>query len=84
MPTNLNWSRLSFGSRFIAGTWITVLTALVVVSIVLELRWSTSALLLVMWVAPVAVMFLLGWGGTSTLATHQMLYAVEHAKGGRA
>jgi hypothetical protein len=84
MPTNLDWSRLSLGSRFIAGTWITVLTALVVTSIVLELRWSTSALLLVMWVAPVGVMLLLGWGGASPLSTHQMLYAVEQAKGGRA
>lgn len=84
MPKNLTWSRLWTGSRFIAATWLSALTALVVLSIVLDLRWSTIALMLVMWLAPMGVMILLGWGGAATISTHEMLYAVETGRGGRA
>lgn len=84
MPKNLTWSRLGTGSRFIAATWLTALTALLALSIALDLRWSTIALMLVMWLAPMGVMILLGWGSAATLSTHELLYAVETGRSGRA
>lgn len=84
MPKNLTWSRLGTGSRFIAATWLSALTALLVLSIVLDLSWPTIALMLVVWVAPMGVMTLLGWGGAATISTHEMLYAVDTGRGGRA
>ena len=63
--------------------WFAALTTIVVLSVALGARWSTTALLLAMSATPMAVALLLGFGGARSLTPHELLHAVDHRKQAR-
>ena len=58
--------------------WLVMLTAVVALSVGFEARWSTRVLLFGMFLAPMGVALLLGFGRTHSMTTHDMLYAIDN------
>ncbi len=74
MSTNLPRTPL------VIGVSLAVLTAIVALSVALVAGWSTTAVLFVMSVGPVAVALLVAFGGRRSMTTHELLYAVENSQ----
>lgn len=69
-------------TQLIVGIWLIAVVAVVGLSVALDARWSTTALLLVVAAAPMGVAVLLGFGGRA-LTTAELLYAIDKPRRNR-
>ena len=65
----------------VGGIWLATVTAIIGGSVVMDARWSTSALLFLAGLTPAIVMLLIGAGAPAPTVA-EILHSV-HAKDGR-
>jgi len=65
--------------RLVVAVWLTTLAAVTAGSVAMEASPSTSALVLIMGVAPMGLVWLLGWGAPAPTVA-EVLHTVDTQK----
>lgn len=71
-------------ATLVFGVWLLAVIVTTALSIVVGARWSTMALLIMTAAAPMGVALTLGFGTERSMTTHELLYAVNTDRNGRA